>query len=76
MAQGTSSPNPGQQLNQVQGENLNAKVQETLSKGETVVNNSNISKSLSSNDTRGPLPPVRNNEETFAKMIFDSTRIV
>jgi hypothetical protein len=76
MAQGTSSPNPGQQLNQVQGENLNAKVQETLSKGETVVNNNAISKSLSSNDTRGPLPPVRNHEETFAKMIFDSTRVV
>lgn len=76
MAQGTSSPNPGQQLNQVQGENLNAKVQETLSKGETVVNNNAISKSLSSNDTKGPLPPVRNHEETFAKMIYESTRVV
>jgi hypothetical protein len=76
MAESVSSPNSGQQLNQVQGENLNAKVQETLSKGETVVNNNAISKSLSSNDTKGPLPPVRNHEETFAKMIFDSTRLV
>jgi hypothetical protein len=76
MAESMPSPNSGQQLNQVQGENLNAKVQETLSKGETVVNNNAISKSLSSNDTKGPLPPVRNQEETFAKMIFDSTRVV
>jgi len=76
MAESVSSPNSGQQLNQVQGENLTAKVQETLSKGETVVNNNAISKSLSSNDTKGPLPPVRNQEETFAKMIFDSTRVV
>ena len=76
MAQGVPSPNSGQQLNQVQGENLTAKVQETLSEGESIVNNNAISKSLSSNDTKGPLPPVRNNEETFAKMIFDSTRIV
>jgi hypothetical protein len=76
MAESVSSPNSGQQLNQVQGENLTAKVQETLSKGEIIVNNNAISKSLSSNDTRGPLPPVRNHEETFAKMIFDSTRVV
>jgi hypothetical protein len=76
MAQGTSSPNPGQQLNQVQGENLNAKVQEKLSEGESVVNNNAISKSLSSTSTKGPLPPVRNQEETFAKMIYESTRVV
>jgi len=76
MAESVSSPNSGQQLNQVQGENLIAKVQETLSKGETVVNNNAISKSLSSNDTRGPLPPVRNHEETFQKMIYESTRVV
>jgi hypothetical protein len=76
MAQSVPSPNSGQQLNQVQGENLTAKVQETLSEGESVVNNNAISKSLSSNDTRGPLPPVRNHEETFAKMIYESTRVV
>jgi hypothetical protein len=70
------SPNSGQQLNQVQGENLNAKVQETLSEGESVVNNNAISKSLSSTSTKGPLPPVRNQEETFQRMILDSTRVV
>jgi hypothetical protein len=76
MAESVSSPNPGQQLNQVQGENLNAKVQEKLSEGESVVNNNAISKSLSSVSTKGPLPPVRNQEETFQRMIFESTRVV
>jgi hypothetical protein len=75
-ASATASPNSGSELNQVQSENLNVKVQETLSKGESVVNNNQVSNSLSSVDTTGPLPSVRNSDPTFQRMIFDSTRVV
>ena len=71
-----ASPNSGSELNQVQSENLNIKVQDTLSKGESVVNNNQVSNALSSVDTTGPLPSVRNSDPTFQRMILDSTRVV
>ena len=75
-ASAIASPNVASELNQVQSENLNAKVQETLSKGESVVNNNQVSNALSSVDTTGPLPSVRNSDPTFQRMILDSTRVV
>jgi hypothetical protein len=68
--------NVGEKLNSVVSENLDMKVKEKTEEGVNVVNNSAIKKSMQSVDTKGPLPSVRNMEETFQRMILDSTRVV
>ena len=71
-------PPESQRLNNAIGENVSAKLQETLSANETVVvNNSKTTSSIGGSSTERPfLPSVRNLEPTFQKMILDSTRIV
>jgi hypothetical protein len=71
-----SPTNAGQKLNAVQNENLDMKVKEKTDQGVNVVKNNTIKKSMQTVDTKGPLPSVRNMEQTFQKMILDSTRVV
>jgi hypothetical protein len=63
-------------LNNVQTENLQAKLEEKTLPGKTVVNNSVVKSAMESAFIDGPLLPVRNMEETFQDMILYSTRIV
>jgi hypothetical protein len=69
-------PTNGEKLNNVTNENLTTNIQETIAEGLNVVNNSSIKQSLRSQGTKTSIPPVRNMEESFQKMIFESTRIV
>jgi hypothetical protein len=69
-------PTNGEKLNSVTNENLTTNIQEMIAEGLNVVNNSSIKQSLRSQGTKTSIPPVRNMEESFQKMIFESTRIV
>jgi hypothetical protein len=65
-------------LNTVQAENNNAKVSALTEPSTSTINNitsSQVSKK-SSSEVRSKIPPVRNLEETFQKMITYSTRVV
>jgi hypothetical protein len=68
--------NLGETLNTVTNENLTTKIQETLTEGLNVVNNSAIKQSVRSKEVKTSIPPVRNMEESFQKMIYESTRVV
>jgi hypothetical protein len=68
--------NLGETLNTVTNENLTTKIQETLSEGLNVVNNSAIKQAIRSKEVKTSIPPVRNMEESFQKMIYESTRVV
>ena len=64
-------------FNQVQKENIDLNIPVSKPDPSTVVNNNvNSSSSSSGNNTRGPIPLVRNAEETLQRMILNSTRIV
>ena len=76
MAENVPSPNPGQQLNQVQTENLLASVQEKLGSAVNTITNSAISRSVSAQAGGSKMGAVRNQEPTFQKMIYESTRVV
>jgi hypothetical protein len=69
-------PTNGEKLNSVTNENLTTNIQEMIAEGLNVVNNSSIKQSLRSQGTKTSIPPVRNMEESFQKMIFESTRVV
>lgn len=71
-------PAESERLNSAIKENVVAKLEDSLSAGETVVvNNSSSSASMAGGSTDKPfLPAVRNLEPTFQRMILDSTRIV
>jgi outer membrane biosynthesis protein TonB len=69
------APKSGQQLNAVQSENLDLSIPVASSDPSTTVNN-NVKSSSSGGQKRTPIPLVRNVEETFQRMIFNSTRIV
>lgn len=71
-------PAESERLNSAIKENVVARLEDSLSPGETVVvNNSSSSASMASGSTDKPfLPAVRNLEPTFQRMILDSTRIV
>jgi hypothetical protein len=73
----SEAPKSGAQLNQVQKENIDLNIPVSKPDPSTVVNNNvNSSSSSSGNNTRGPIPLVRNAEETLQRMILNSTRIV
>jgi hypothetical protein len=70
--------NAGQQLTQATSENMNMKLTEqSESSAKADVFNNTTSKTIQKN-TKGksPLPAVRNQEETFQRMIFNNTRVV
>ena len=68
-------PNMGQQLASVMGQNTDMKLADFAKPLESVVNNLN---SLNKSTTTGKssLPAVRNLEDTFQRMIMNSTRVV
>ena len=68
----------GSQLAGVTGENLDSKLGELsagLQKGLETVTNNVINKSVNTPGS-APIPSVRNSEETFQRMIWNSTRVV
>jgi hypothetical protein len=69
------SPNMGSQLQNVQSENLNMKLPESAEDPAIQVNNS-VKTSSPSTERKDFLPPVRNLEETFQRMILYSTKVV
>jgi hypothetical protein len=69
-------PTIGEKLNSVTNENLTTNIQEVIAEGLNVINNSTIKQALRARETKTSIPPVRNMEESFQKMIFESTRIV
>jgi len=72
----TSSPNPGQKLNNVVAENNAAKLPSNSTSSSPVVNNqTNVATSKNSASV-GPIAAVRNMEDTFQRMIMNSTRVV
>jgi len=68
--------NVGQKLNVLQGENLMAKIDDKTEVAKAVTTNNVIKNSLNPSATRGYIPAVRNQEETFQQMILYSTKIV
>ena len=69
------SPNMGSQLQSVQSQNLDMKIPESTEDPSISVNNI-VKTSTSSSETKKRLPAVRNLEETFKRMIYNSTRVV
>jgi hypothetical protein len=71
----TASPNVGQALNSAVSSNLDLKASPPSSDPSTVINNS---KTITSKETgkKEAIPPVRNSEPTFQRMIFNSTKVV
>jgi hypothetical protein len=70
-----TSPNVSQKLDVVNNENLEMKLPVTPSdKGMMITNNEKTQRQKGS--SRVPLPSVRNAEETFQRMILNSTRVV
>jgi hypothetical protein len=69
-------PTIGETLNNVINENLTTNIQETLAEGLNVVNNSTIKQAIRGKEVKTSIPPVRNMEESFQKMIFESTRVL
>jgi hypothetical protein len=69
---------PSAKLNEVQSQNNTAKVNALTEPSTSTINNISSSKVMkkSSVETRSKIPPVRNLEETFQKMITYSTRVV
>jgi hypothetical protein len=70
-----SSPNVAQKLDVVNNENLDIKLPQAPSdRGMIVINNEKTQGQKGS--TKAALPFVRNDEETFQRMILNSTRVV
>ena len=67
--------NVGQKLNVLQGENLMSKIFDKTAVAEAVTTNNLIRNNVDV-ATRGYIPSVRNQEETFQQMILYSTRVV
>ena len=78
-APAAAAPTPSQQLNNVVAENNDAKISEaTAPPSVNTINNTvaSGSKKEIKNAPKLDLPSVRNQEETFRRMIFYSTRVV
>jgi hypothetical protein len=70
--------NLGSQLAGATGENLDSKLNElsgAMQRGIETVTNNVVNKSVNT-PASAPIPSVRNMEETFQRMILDSTRVV
>ena len=71
------SSNAGQQLIHATNENNNAKLADlTSSPATNTVNSSQTNVTGKSSSSAQPLPPVRNLEDTFQRMIMNSTKVV
>ena len=75
----SAAPSPGEKLNNVVSENNNAKIEQMTEPPEVnTINNTMVSgnKKESEIAPKLDLPSVRNQEETFRRMIFYSTKVV
>lgn len=74
----SNTDNLGAKLNTSQSENIsNRMASGPLVKATTKhINETNVTKSTKGTPVKKPLPSVRNHEESFSRMIFDSTRVV
>lgn len=70
-----AAPAATQKLSQVQNENLDLSIPQSVPDPTTVVNNNSV-KSYEKNGDKIPMPAVRNLEPTFQNMILYSTRVV
>jgi hypothetical protein len=68
--------NLSQKLNQVNEQNLEMKLPTPSSTGATIISNTQKTNTLQNGSGRVKLPTVRNMEETFQRMIYNSTRVV
>ena len=78
-APASAAPSPGEKLNNVVSENNNAKIEQMTEPPEVnTINNTMVSgnKKESEIAPKLDLPSVRNQEETFRRMIFYSTKVV
>jgi hypothetical protein len=66
----------GEKLNSVISENLTTNIQDKMAEGLDVINNSTIKQALRGRETKTSIPPVRNMEESFQRMIYESTRAI
>ena len=71
-----SSPNVGQQLNSVVATNQDAKLPQESKSDPTSVTTNNTKIVSGQANSKNPIPMVRNSEETFQRMLFNSTRVV
>ena len=71
-----STTPPSQQLNAVTNENRTAKINSMVTPATTTVNNTNVVKTQKVSLAKKPVPSVRNTEETFQRLIYNSTRVV
>jgi hypothetical protein len=72
-----SVPNIGQKLTQATKENVFGKLDEKISQvAGAVVNNTATNTASKQQAPTGKIPPVRNQEETFMRMIYNNTRVV
>ena len=71
----TTAPAADTKLAAVQSQNNDLNLPESKSDPATVVSN-NINTSNKRGEPKGPIPTVRNQEETFQRMILNSTRVV
>lgn len=68
--------NAGQKLDEVQKQNLDVKIAPPPKTPPQTTNNTNVNTSQMSVPVKRPIPDVRNHEDSFERMIFDSTRVV
>ena len=77
LAEPAESSNAGQQMVNATNENNDAKLADlTSSPATNTVNSSQTNVTGKSSSSAQPLPPVRNLEDTFQRMIMNSTRVV
>jgi hypothetical protein len=69
--------NIGQKLNEATGSNLDMKLLESTAAAVSSTVNNSVSKVANKQSSgKSPMPAVRNQEETFQRMIFHNTRVV
>jgi hypothetical protein len=72
----TSSPNSGQKLNSVVDENNAAKLPSNSTDSSPTINNQTNVATSKGSENISPIAAVRNMEDTFQRMIMNSTRVV
>jgi len=68
--------NAGKKLDEVQKQNLDNKIVPAPKSPVSTTNNTNVNTSQLSVPVKRAIPDVRNHEDSFERMIFDSTRVV
>jgi hypothetical protein len=69
------TPNAGQKLNAVQAQNNDLNIPESKPDPSSLISNT-VNSSQGKGQNKFPIPSVRNSEQTFQRMILNSTRVV